>query len=93
MYVSDGAEKLLGKDSGNIVIDEVCGYAVSVLFVPKTGGYLIAAFILFRLFDILKPPPIRKIEQEVPGGIGIMLDDLLAGIYANICLQIWMHLP
>ena len=91
-YVSTSTEKLLGKDSGHIVIDELCGYIVSVLFVPKTIGYLVAAFILFRIFDIVKPPPIRRIEKEVPGGLGIMLDDLAAGIYANICLHIWMRL-
>lgn len=77
-------EKLLGRDSGHIVIDELCGYLVSVLFVPKTFGYLLAAFILFRAFDILKPPPIRKIDESVHGGAGIMLDDLLAGVYANV---------
>jgi len=89
---SHNAEKLLGKDSGRIVIDELCGYLISVSFVPKTSGYLLAAFILFRAFDIFKPPPIRKIEKMVPGGAGIMLDDVLAGIYANMCLQVWMWL-
>ncbi len=83
------AEKLLGKDSSHIVIDELCGYLISVIFVPMTIGYLVAAFILFRFFDILKPPSIRAIERNVPGGAGIMLDDVLAGIYANVCLQLW----
>ncbi|MCK5504864.1 MAG: phosphatidylglycerophosphatase A [Thermodesulfovibrionia bacterium] len=89
---SHHAEKILGKDSGHIVIDEVCGYLISVLFLPKTIGYLIAAFVLFRVFDIFKPPPIRKIERSISGGAGIMLDDVLAGIYANICLQSWRYL-
>lgn len=91
IITSHNAEKLLGKDSGRIVIDELCGYLVSVLFVPKTFGYLLATFILFRAFDILKPPPIRKIEEIVPGGAGIMLDDVMAGVYANVCLQVWMR--
>ena len=82
-------EKVLGKDSGHIVIDEFCGYLVSVMFIPKSTGYLVAAFILFRLFDIFKPPPIKQIEIKVSGGAGVMLDDLLAGVYANICLQLW----
>ncbi len=82
-------EKVLGKDSGHIVIDEFCGYLVSVMFLPKSTGYLIAAFVLFRLFDIFKPPPIKRIESTISGGTGIMLDDLLAGVYANICLQVW----
>jgi len=85
-------EKHLGKDSGHIVIDELCGYMISVLFVPKSFGYLLAAFVIFRVFDILKPPPIRKVDEVVPGGAGIMLDDVLAGVYANICLQGWMWL-
>jgi phosphatidylglycerophosphatase A len=86
------AEKVLGKDSGHIVIDEFCGYLISVLFLPKTLAYLTAALILFRFFDILKPPPIRRLEKTIPGGAGVMLDDVLAGIYANICLQVWRYL-
>ncbi len=91
VYVSHHAEKELGKDSGHIVIDEFCGYLISVLFLPRTPGYLIAAFVLFRFFDILKPPPIRRIEKSVPGGAGIMSDDVVAGIYADICLQVWRY--
>ncbi|HDL01236.1 MAG TPA: phosphatidylglycerophosphatase A, partial [candidate division Zixibacteria bacterium] len=71
---SNHAEKILGKDSGHIVIDEFYGYLISVLFIPKSIGYLLAAFILFRIFDIFKPPPIRRIEEIVPGGVGVMLD-------------------
>jgi phosphatidylglycerophosphatase A len=92
LQASHQAEKTLGKDSGHIVIDEVCGYMISVLFLPKTTSYLIAAFVLFRIFDILKPPPIRKIERRISGGAGIMLDDVMAGIYTNICLQVWKYL-
>lgn len=87
---SHNAEKSLGKDSGHIIIDEFCGYLMCILFVPRNTGYLIAAFLLFRFFDILKPPPIKKIERMVQGGAGIMLDDVLAGVYANVCLQIYM---
>jgi phosphatidylglycerophosphatase A len=90
-WTSDEAERSLGKDSGHIVIDEFCGYLVAVLFVPKTIGYLFAAFVLFRLFDIFKPPPIRNIERAVKGGAGIMLDDVMAGIFANICIQVWIY--
>lgn len=89
LFTSHSAEKQLGKDSPHIVIDELCGYMISVIFIPKSIEYLIAAFILFRIFDILKPPPIRPIERNIPGGAGIMLDDVLAGIYANFCLQLW----
>jgi phosphatidylglycerophosphatase A len=82
-------EKVLGRDSGHIVVDEFCGYLVSVLFLPKSTGYLIAAFVLFRLFDIFKPRPINRIERSISGGAGVMLDDLMAGVYANVCLQAW----
>ena len=88
---SHSTERLLGKDSGHIVIDEFCGYFISVLFVPKGIGYLIAAFFLFRFFDVVKPPPVRNAEDYFSGGAGIMLDDVLAGIYTNICLQIWIY--
>ena len=91
-WASDEAERSLGKDSGHIVIDEFCGYLIAVLFMPKTIVYLFAAFVLFRLFDIFKPFPIRNIEKSVPGGAGVMLDDVMAGIYANACIQLWIYL-
>ncbi len=87
---SGSAEKILGRDSGHIVIDEFCGYLLSVLFIPKGTLFLFAAFVLFRLFDIMKPPPIKRIESLVPGGAGVMADDILAAVYTNICLQIWL---
>jgi phosphatidylglycerophosphatase A len=87
---SHAVEKNTGiKDGKYIVIDEFAGYLVSVAFLPLTGGYIISAFFLFRFFDILKPPPIRNIEKTFHGGLGIMLDDLSAGIFTNILLQIW----
>jgi phosphatidylglycerophosphatase A len=69
------------KDPGIIVIDEVAGMLVSVLFVPRTIPVLLTAFLLFRLFDIWKPFPARQL-QEMHGGLGVMLDDLIAGAYA-----------
>jgi phosphatidylglycerophosphatase A len=69
------------KDPGIIVIDEVAGMLVSVLFVPRTIPVLVTAFLLFRLFDIWKPFPARQF-QELHGGLGVMLDDLIAGAYA-----------
>jgi phosphatidylglycerophosphatase A len=84
------AERLIGQtDSGHIVIDEFIGFFVSVFYLPQTYGYLIAAFFLFRFFDILKPFPIRQAERSLKGGFGIMTDDVLAGIYTNAILQIW----
>ncbi|MCU0642924.1 MAG: phosphatidylglycerophosphatase A [bacterium] len=80
-----GQEK--GIDPGIIVIDEVVGMLIALLFVPKTTFFLIAAFILFRIFDISKPYPVRNMER-FPGGWGIVLDDVIAGIYANIAIQL-----
>lgn len=86
------AEKLLKeKDSSHIVIDEFAGYAVSIIALPQTLMFSVAAFLLFRFFDILKPPPVRWIERKLPGGFGVVADDLMAGVYANLALQIWMH--
>lgn len=92
VLASHSMEKVLGKDSGHIVIDEFCGYLLSVAFLPRSTGYLVAAFFLFRFFDILKPPPVRNAENYFTGGLGVMLDDVLAGIYTNICLQVWNYL-
>lgn len=87
-YAADRTEKVLGEDSGHIVIDEFCGYLVTMLFLPKTLPWLIAGFFVFRFFDVIKPPPVRQVEKAVPGGLGIMLDDVLAAVYSNICLHL-----
>ncbi len=92
LLASNTAEKTLGKDSTHIVIDEFAGYLLAALFIPKNIGFLAAVFILFRIFDILKPPPIRKIERSFSGGAGIMLDDVFAAVYTNICIQIWIYI-
>ncbi|GAB4541995.1 MAG: phosphatidylglycerophosphatase A [Thermodesulfovibrionia bacterium] len=86
---ANNAERSLGRDSPHIVIDEFCGYLLGIIFLPKTLTYLIPALILFRLFDILKPQPIKGVEDTFKGGIGVMLDDLVAGVYTNICMQLW----
>jgi phosphatidylglycerophosphatase A len=93
IWSSNVVSKIWGKDPARVVIDEVAGMCVSLLFVPVTLKYVIAALILFRFFDIVKPLYIKKIEK-LPGGWGIMLDDVLAGIYANILLQavLWLRL-
>ena len=84
------AERLLNeKDSSHIIIDEFCGYFLSVLFVPYSAGYALAAFFLFRFFDILKPFPVGRMEK-LKGGIGIVADDIMAAIYTNAILHIWV---
>ncbi len=90
VFTADAAEKEIGEaDSGHIVIDEFVGYVVSVAFVPQTLGYLAAAFLLFRFFDILKPFPIGMVEKKLSGGLGVMADDIVAGLFANLVLQLW----
>ena len=80
-------EPYWGKDDKKVVIDEVAGMCVSVLFLPVTPAYILAGLILFRFFDILKPLYIRRTEA-LPGGLGVMMDDIVAGIYTNILLQL-----
>ncbi len=91
--VAGEAEKMLGqKDPGCIVIDEIAGMAVTLMALPFTLQTAIAGFLLFRVFDILKPPPIRIIDKKVHGGIGIVLDDVIAGVFANLVLRtgLWL---
>ena len=75
------------KDPGQIVVDEIAGYLVTVAFLPAGWVTLAVGFVLFRLFDIAKPPPCRWAET-LPGGLGIVADDLLAGLYANLVIRI-----
>ncbi len=93
IFASGKAETILcEKDPKQIVIDEVAGYALSVLSLPANLSIYFMAFLLFRFFDILKPPPIRFLESKVPGGTGIMLDDLIAAIYTNITIYLWSRI-
>lgn len=87
--VSDRAARMLGeKDPGCIVIDEMVGYAVALSLVPVQVSTLAAGFVLFRGFDILKPWPVRYFENQFPGGAGIVLDDVMAGLWAAVVLKI-----
>jgi phosphatidylglycerophosphatase A len=78
------------EDPGFVVIDEVAGQMIALIGVPVDWKYLLAGFILFRSFDIVKPFPLRRLEK-LGGGTGIMLDDVGAGLYALVLLQIWLH--
>jgi len=79
-------EKEYGHDPAEVTIDEVVGMWISLLFLPKSIPVLTLAFLLFRTFDIVKPYPARKFDA-MHGGLGIMLDDVVAGLYANLLLQ------
>jgi phosphatidylglycerophosphatase A len=73
-------------DHGGIVWDEIIGYLLTMALAPPGWIWLLVGFLLFRFFDILKPWPIRWLDQQVAGGVGIMLDDLLAGVYAGLVI-------
>lgn len=83
-------ETIWGKDHNRVVIDEVAGMCITLLWVPVTPVNVLLALILFRLFDIFKPLYIRRLEK-LPGGWGVMFDDILAGIYANLVLQLFLR--
>lgn len=91
IYVGDQVEPFWGKDSYRVVIDEVAGMLVTMLFVPRNPWFLLAGFILFRFFDMVKPLFIRRLEK-LPGGTGVMMDDILAGVYGNILIQVFILL-
>jgi phosphatidylglycerophosphatase A len=76
-----------GKDSNRVVVDEVAGMLLTLIFIPVNLKYVVAGFTLFRFFDIVKPLFIRRMEA-LPKGWGVMADDVLAGIYSNILLQV-----
>jgi len=89
VLVAGRAAEILGDhDPPVIIIDEIAGIAVATLLLPSHLLYRGAAFCLFRLFDTLKPFPSRHIER-LSGGIGIMGDDLTAGLYSNLLIQVW----
>ena len=86
--ISGRAENVFGiKDDRRIVIDEVCGMMLSLLFIPYKRLYYLMGFLLFRLFDICKPYPARKLAK-MSGSAGIMLDDIVAALYTNLVLRI-----
>lgn len=75
-------------DSKEIVIDEVVGYLITMAWLPLTWQSAIIGFCLFRFLDIVKPAPIRQLDQRVPGGFGVMIDDIVAGIISSIVMQL-----
>lgn len=86
VYIAERAEQVYReKDDQRIVIDEIAGFQVTMLAVAITGLHLLVGFVLFRIFDIWKPFPIRDL-QKMPGGLGIVLDDVAAGIYAGVLM-------
>ena len=87
VYSAGKVESEWGKDSYRVVIDEAAGMCLSLLFVPIRWPFLLTGLVLFRFFDIAKPLFIRRMEN-LKGGWGVMMDDMLAGVYANLLLQL-----
>jgi phosphatidylglycerophosphatase A len=88
IWVAGKAERLFDEhDSGKIAIDEVAGYVAATLFVTPSLWTLAGSFFFFRLFDVLKPWPARHFDRNVRGGVGVVMDDVFAGLYANLLLR------
>lgn len=88
VWASSEACVLFGEsDPGRVVIDEVCGYLVTMFLISPSLTNIVLGFMLFRLFDIVKPPPVRSLER-LPRGYGIVIDDVGAGVYANVVMQV-----
>lgn len=85
------ARQLGVHDHPAIVWDEIVGYLITMLAAPAGWQWMAAGFVLFRLFDIAKPWPIRWLDRQVHGGFGIMLDDLVAGVFAAVVLQLFFY--
>lgn len=89
VFVCERASRKLGvHDHGGIVWDEMLGYWLSAAFIPLQWPWLLAAFLLFRFFDIVKPWPIRQLDSKVSGGFGIMIDDVVAALFTIIVLAV-----
>ncbi|PID43211.1 MAG: phosphatidylglycerophosphatase A [Proteobacteria bacterium] len=88
VWLCDYTARALGvHDHGGIVWDEFVGYWITMFLAPAGWYWIVSGFVLFRIFDIWKPWPIKWADQKIEGGLGIMLDDVLAGIWAWVCLQ------
>jgi phosphatidylglycerophosphatase A len=89
VWASEHAEKVMGKkDPGCVVIDEVAGMVITMIGIPFGIATVILGFVLFRILDIVKPPPVRFFQDDLAGGAGIVMDDVAAGIIANIILRV-----
>jgi phosphatidylglycerophosphatase A len=87
VWAAGRAESLFGHDSGRIVIDEWAGVFVCYLGLPPQAWVMIPVFVFFRILDVWKPWPTRKLES-LPGGVGVTADDLMAGVYANLAVRV-----
>jgi phosphatidylglycerophosphatase A len=92
VYLCERTSKALGvHDHAAIVWDEFAGFFITMLFAPVSLTTIVLGFCLFRVFDILKPWPASVIDSRIKGGLGVMLDDVVAGIYAMLVLQLYLR--
>ena len=89
VYTAQEMEREWGKDPGRVVVDEAVGFLATVAFLPHSLWMALVGFFVFRALDITKPPPARRLE-DLPGGWGIVVDDVVAGIYGNVLIRIGM---
>jgi len=87
---AETSRELGGEDHPAIVWDEIAGFCITMIAVPPKLEWVVAGFLLFRFFDILKPWPIRVLDRSIKGGMGIMLDDVLAGVFAALVLHFFV---
>jgi len=93
IWLCGHTSKALGKhDHGGIVWDEIVGFWVTMIAAPPAWQWILLGFVLFRVFDIFKPWPVKTADRRMQGGLGIMFDDLLAGLYALAGVQLGLHL-
>jgi phosphatidylglycerophosphatase A len=93
IWIAHVAEKgFHNTDPGNIVIDEIAGMAVTFIGVPFNLASVVLGFLCFRVLDIVKPFPIRRLERSLSGGVGIVLDDVMAGIYSNLFVRLVLYI-
>jgi phosphatidylglycerophosphatase A len=91
IYLGNKFELKFGKDPAQCTIDEVVGTWISIIALPKTVGIIVTAFIVWRILDIIKPPPARALEK-LKGGVGIMIDDVISGFYTLIIMHLVVYL-
>ena len=92
IWIAGRAESILSEhDSGKIVIDEVLAMVATLFGIPLTLPFIIAGFLAFRALDVIKPFPAGWVDRRMPGGAGVMLDDLVAALYANLALRVMWY--
>jgi phosphatidylglycerophosphatase A len=92
IWAAGEANRIFGKaDASYIVIDEIVGFMITMIGIPVTTYWLVWGFILFRIFDVVKPPPANYFDERVKSGWGVVMDDVVAGIYGNLLLHLMMR--